>query len=110
MIANKKYTAIEILTEAGIEKPEEKIGKMRVRIGGIAGIVKPGHIIRIPAGTKEVSVIVGQETATIPVGDDSEDAAVSEGAQKAIEAKGAEATENAEAIAKAKAQAKKPVK
>lgn len=111
MKANTKYTALEILTEAGIEKPEEKIGKMRVRIGGLSGIVKPDHIIRVPSGTKEVSVLVGQETATIPVEEDSEDAAVSESAQVAIEAKGQKATENAEALAEAKAEAaKEPTK
>jgi hypothetical protein len=106
MIANTKYTALEILTAAGIEKPEEKFGKVRVRIGGIHGIVKPDHIIRIPNGTKEVAVLVGVETATIPLEEGAE-AAVSESAQKAIEAKGALATEKAEALAKAKAKAKK---
>ena len=107
MKANTKYTALEILTEAGIETPEEKIGSMRVRIGGISGIVKPDHLIRIPIGTKEIDIIVGQETVTIPIDSENEEIVISEGAQKAIEAKGVIATENALALAEAKAEATK---
>ena len=105
MKANTKYTALEILTEAGIETPEEKIGSMRVRIGGISGIVKPDHLIRIPTNTKEIDIIVGQETITVPIDSENEEIVVSEGPQAAIEAKGIIATENALAIKEAKAEA-----
>jgi hypothetical protein len=106
---NTKYTAIEILKLAGIEKPEEKIGKMRVRIAGIAGIVKPDQLIKIQPGTTEVEVIVGQETATIPV-EKNEEAAVSDAAKATLEAKGKIATKQAEAIAKAKVEPATPEK
>lgn len=65
MKANAKYTAIEILTAAGIEAPETKIGKMRVRIAGVTGIVKPEHTIKFQPGTKEVEIIVGQDVTTL---------------------------------------------
>lgn len=94
MKANTKYTALEILTEAGIEKPEEKFGKFRIIIGGILGIVKPDHVIRIQSGVKEIDVVVGIETVTIHVDADSKEATVSEGARIAIDAKGALSAED----------------
>jgi hypothetical protein len=61
MKSNIKYTALEILKEVGIKNPENKIGKMRVRIAGISGIVKPDHLIKIQTGTKEIDILVGEE-------------------------------------------------
>ncbi|MFA5768357.1 MAG: hypothetical protein WC871_02315 [Bacteroidales bacterium] len=56
-----KLTALEILTGAGVEKPEEKIGAMRVRIGGVRGIVTADHKIAIQPGVEKLDVMVGDE-------------------------------------------------
>jgi hypothetical protein len=100
MKANAKYTALEILKEAGIEKPEEKIGKMRVRIAGIAGIVKPDHLIKIQAETKKIDIIVGQEVKAIEIEGDEAEMIVSEAAKIAIEAEGKILNKKAEPIKK----------
>lgn len=65
MKANTKYTALEILKAVGIKKPEDKFGKMRVRIAGISGIVKADHLIKIQAGTKEIDILVGEESKVL---------------------------------------------
>jgi len=110
MKANTKYTALEILTLSGIEKPEEKFGKVRVRIAGIAGITKPDHLIKLQAGTKEFDVIVGEETKTVKIEGDEETSVVSEGARVSLDNKGVEAIKKFEDLAKVKAEAKKEVK
>lgn len=56
-----KLTALEILTGAGVEEPESKLGAMRVRIGGIRGIGTPEHKINIQPGTETLEVLVGDE-------------------------------------------------
>ena len=65
MIANNKYTALEIITEAGFEAPESAFGNARIIIGGISGIVNPDHEIRVSEGTTELECIVGIESKTI---------------------------------------------
>jgi hypothetical protein len=84
---NTKYTALEILTEAGVKDPETKFGKMRVEIGGILGIVKPDHIVGVTAGTKKLDVVVGVEPYTLKI-EKSKDAGVSEGARKSLDVQG----------------------
>lgn len=84
MQSNKKYTALEILQEAGFEKPEEKIGKFRVIIGGLQGIVKPDHIIRVSAGTEELEVVVGIEKKIISIEDELAEQANSKEVQKVL--------------------------
>ena len=108
MKANTKYTALEILTEAGIEKPEEKIGKMRVRIAGIAGIVKPDHLVKIQSGTEEIDILVGEEAVKVKIDGDQSEQEVSEAAKVALEARGREATKKAEALQKAKKAVSEP--
>lgn len=70
MKANKKYTALELVTAAGFENVE--FGKIRVRIGGIMGIVSEDHKIRIPAGTTEIDVMVGTEVKQVTFEGDEE--------------------------------------
>lgn len=52
-----KYTAKELTDKAGFK--DVKFGKTRVRIGGIRGIVKPDHLIKI--NSEKVEVMVGNE-------------------------------------------------
>lgn len=111
MKANAKYTALEILQVAGVEKPEEKIGKTRVRIAGVAGIVKPNHLIKIQPETTEIEIIVGIESKKITLEKGEAEPIISKAAKLSIEAKGKEVTKKAEALAKAKAVARaKPTK
>lgn len=70
MKANKKYTALELVTAAGFEGVE--FGKIRVRIGGIPGIVTPDHSIRVTAGTTEIDVMVGMEVKKVTFEGDEE--------------------------------------
>lgn len=70
MKANKKYTALELVTAAGFEDVE--FGKIRVRIGGIRGIVTPDHVIRVTPGTTEIDVMVGNEVKTVTFEGDEE--------------------------------------
>lgn len=106
MKANGKYTAIEILTAAGFDKPEESIGKVRVRIGGIPGIVRPDYVVRIPEGTTEIDVMVGQETKKVTFEADHETPAISESAKASLEVEGKAESEKAEAMKAEKAAAK----
>jgi len=94
--SNAKYTALEILTEAGFENPEKLIGKFRVVIGGISGIVKPDHVIRISPETTELEVLAGVEVKTIVIEKEAEEAEVSVGAKEVSEARGPELIAKAE--------------
>ena len=82
-----KYTAKEILTLAGVEKPEEIVGKMRVRIGGIS-VRKLDHIINVKSGTLEV--VVGVEKADVEIPERAEH---SDEVRASIKAKGVAASE-----------------
>ncbi|PIY96083.1 MAG: hypothetical protein COY66_05000 [Candidatus Kerfeldbacteria bacterium CG_4_10_14_0_8_um_filter_42_10] len=86
MKANAKYTAAEILTEAGMDVA--KLGKMAVTIGGIAGIVSPDHLIKLPADAMSIVVIVGEEKATINLAEPSDDSEISEDAKTVLEENG----------------------
>lgn len=57
-----KYTAKELLEQAGFEDVE--FGKVRVRIGGVRGIVEPDHKIKIQRKAN-FDVMVGEEVKTI---------------------------------------------
>ena len=87
MKANGKYTALEILQEAGIENPQDKIGKVRVRIGGISGIVNPDDLITIQPNADKIDIIVGNETKELNFESSADEREVSEKAKLALEAK-----------------------
>lgn len=87
MKANTKYTAIEILTEAGVEHPEDKIGAVRVRIGGLP-VNTPDHVINVSAETTELNIIVGTDELTVPVDEGEEEREISEGARTALDVEG----------------------
>ncbi len=106
MKTNTKYTALEILTVAKIADAGAVFGKIRVRIAGIAGIVKPDHLIKIQPGTKEIEIIVGVDSYKLAFEEGEAEQAVSEGAKVALEVKGKESTKKAEAHAKAKVEVK----
>lgn len=102
MKANTKTTVLEILTAAGVEKPEEKLGAVRVRIGGIP--VNKDQLIKVQPGTKTIDVIVGVDKHQVTIEGDEEAFTVSDGAKVMLEAKGAESTKKAEELQKAKAE------
>jgi hypothetical protein len=82
MKANAKYTAKEILAEAGVENLDEVFGKLRVRIAGLRGIVSPDHVIKIPTGTKSLEVIVGNDAFDVTLDGDEKELAFSEEVRK----------------------------
>lgn len=89
MKANTKYTAGELVTAAfPTLKTEDIFGKLRVRIGGLSGIVKPTHTIFVSPGTKELEVIVGNETASLKFEGDEKEPSHSETAKAVNEAEG----------------------
>lgn len=104
--SNTKYTAAEILKESGIAKAEEQVGKVAVRIAGIAGINSLDQVINIQEGIANVDVQVGSEVVTIPVEADDAEHTVSEGARIALDTKGIEATKAAEKLQELKAELK----
>lgn len=106
MKANGKYTVLEILTEAGVENPEEKVGKVRVRVGGIP-VNDPNKVINFQPGTKSVDLIVGDESFNVKLAKESKERVFSEGAREALDAEGQEVNKQVEAIQKAKAEAAK---
>lgn len=99
---NTKYTAIEILYEAGFssvvippETPDEKgeeillpsvFGKFSINIGGISGIVDPNKIILIASGTEKLVVIVAGTAKEVELEDGGEEHALSDGAREAMSA------------------------
>lgn len=87
MKTNTKYTALEILKEAGIKKPEEQFGKVRIRIAGIAGIVKPDHLIKIQPETKSIEIVVGEEVFNLKFVGKSKHSVISDSAKKVLDTK-----------------------
>lgn len=70
-----KYTALDILKLAGVESPEEKIGKVSVRIGGVVAN-EPNKVINLM--DSEIEVIVARTEkyiAKIPAEQSEEHAA-----------------------------------
>ena len=88
MKGNTKYTALEILTAAGVEKPEEVLGKMAVNIAGISGIVSPNHVVLINPGTEKIVVIIGNESKEVAIDGEEEEQTASEGTKKVLKAEG----------------------
>jgi hypothetical protein len=84
MKTNTKYTALEILKEVGIKKAEEKFGKMRIRIAGIAGIVKPEHLIKIQSETKSIEIVVGDEVLDLKFVGKSKHSVISDSAKEVL--------------------------
>ena len=103
MKSNKVYTVEEILIAAGIENPGEVVGKVRVRIGGIA-VRDLDHTIFV-SPTDKLEILVGEETFEVPL-TEGEEGAISEGAQAVREQEGREESAKAEELAKAKADGK----
>lgn len=58
-----RYTAIDILKLAGVEKPEDVIGKFSVRIGGV-NVNQLDAVINVAEGNT-VEVLVGRELTTV---------------------------------------------
>ena len=109
MKSNAKYTALEILTAANIVGAPDLFGKVRVRIAGIAGIVTPGHLIKIGPSVKVIDIILGTEKHEVKIEGIEENFVASEEAKKVLKARGKKATEAINArIAAEKAKAEKP--
>ena len=106
---NTKYTAKEILTEAGIGELDKVFGKLRVRIAGLRGIVTAGHVITIPENAvSPMPIVVGNEAFEVELSDEvAENRAITPEAKKTIEAKGKKMTEKANAVKEIKKEAKK---
>lgn len=106
--ANSKVTAVEILTELGVKNADKVFGKMRVRIGGIAGINKATRVINIPASVKKIEVIVGSDLYELELAAGRKEIAdISEGARATLDAEGKEASQAAVELQKAKDLARK---
>lgn len=105
MKANTKYTVAELITEAGY-KPEDVVGKVRVRIGGIP-VNDPAKVITFQPEVKKVEVIVGTEAVELEVEGVEKVHTISEGARASLDAEGVETSKQVEAMQKAKAEANK---
>ena len=105
MKANAKYTVLELLNAAGVKKPEEAIGKIRVRVAGVP-LNNPNAVLTVQSGTKKVEVIVGVDKHEIVFDSDQKDRVVSEASHEVLVADGVAATKQTEALQKAKAAAK----
>ena len=81
MKSNTKYTALEILTAAKIAGAPDLFGKVRIRIAGIAGIVTPGHLIKIGPSVKVIDIIVGTDKFEVKVEGVEENFVVTENAE-----------------------------
>ena len=93
MKANVTYTAVELLSIAGFDKPESLFGKGRLSIGGIRGVNEPDRLIKIGAGVTEVEVIVGDEKRMIQVDEVLDEPAVTKLARKRLDEDMPEGTE-----------------
>lgn len=109
---NTKVTALDVLKECGVKTPADKFGKVRVRIGGIAGINRPDYLITIQPETTSLEVIVGSEIYDLELskGNDESNKDVFEvtaDAKGALEVRGAEATKKANKNTQVKELARK---
>jgi hypothetical protein len=95
------YTALEIVKLTGVATPEQRFGKERIKIDGIAAR-EANKLINTQDATK-VHVQVGAETFDVDL---PKQDAPSEAVAKAREAKGAEATKAFEASQVAKGRIK----
>lgn len=95
------YTAIEILNLAGVKDPEKKIGKVSTSISGI-NIRKPDQLVNTQL-EKTAEVIVGVEKFIAKLEGKE---GLTEGAKKVKVGLGKKETEAADALKKAKEEAK----
>lgn len=86
MKANTKITVAEILIEAGYT-PADVVGKVRVRVAGIP-VNEIEKVITIQPGTKEIEVIVGQESKVVEIDGDNEEKVITEGARASLDVEG----------------------
>jgi hypothetical protein len=110
--ANSRVTALDILEELGVANAADKIKNVRVRIGGVAGINKPEHLIAIQPEVTHLDVLVGTDFYELELaeGNAENNADVktfSARAMTALKAKGDKSTEQAKQIQKIKAVARK---
>ena len=112
---NTSHTAQEVIDALGVNPfvlgeqkfaRDEVIGKVRVRIGGIAGITDPEKVVKIGDDNK-VEVIVGNKAydlkvSTAPKGLNG----ISEEARGVLDQDGKELTKKFEALQEAKAEAR----
>ena len=106
MKSNTIATAAEILISLGYEKPEDYVGKMRVRIGGIP-IRSVQHLVRFPSVAETVEVIVGDKVHEIDVKETNEEPVVSPAAKQVLKKHGEEVTKQSEEMQERKKAAKK---
>lgn len=110
MKANTKYTALEILESAGFKDAKDKIGKFRVSIAGISGIVSPDYIINIQPETKEIEVVLGQDVKMLKFKGIEKESIVSEKASESLKVNGEMATYESDKLDLIKNEAKKEAK
>jgi hypothetical protein len=104
MNANARYTALEILEQAKVENAIEKFGKLRIRIAGIRGIVKPDHVITLQPNTQTIDILVGNDSYTLDIKKSEKTRTVSEGVLNAKVLEGTTNSENYETLQDSKAQ------
>lgn len=97
MNANAKYTARELLTEAGVQDLDSVFGNVRVRVGGVRGIVSGDHVVSVPAGTESLQIVVGEETHEVSFDGDAQERVISEEVAKVNRAEGERRTAEIEA-------------
>jgi hypothetical protein len=86
---NAIYTAKEIIEECGADP--KLIGKVRVVIAGISGIVSPDHLVSLPFKMADkLEVIVATEAFTLDLDGPVVNAEMSEGAKVVVQAKAEE--------------------
>ena len=102
---NQKYTALEILLAAGVDKvilppetleeapkeftAEEVFSKFSVNIGGISGITDPNKVILVSPDTEKLVVLVAGQSIVVELGEAfPTEQQISEGARAALDADG----------------------
>jgi len=104
--ANKKYTALEILKIAGVENPEDKFGKFKIRIAGLRGISSPNHLITIQPTTDQVDILVGDKVYSINTTENEKTRIVTEEVTKHEESKAEDKAARVEDLKVKKAKAR----
>lgn len=105
MKSNTKYTALEVLTEAGYKEAESIFGKVRVIIGGISGIVRPDYVLNFPVGTTQIDIVVGNTIKKVEISEGEDEPEMSELAKRIKEIEGEQVTQQAEKLNKVKEEA-----
>jgi hypothetical protein len=87
MKARAKYTASEILAEAGVESP--KFGKQLINIAGI-NISSANQIVKIQDGVEKIVILAGGEKKEIDLEKGGDNTEISEGAKVELKKYGQE--------------------